>query len=1299
MIKLRNFILSAFFTVSSSIGVANAADLTLANEPLFLGGVIEPNIMFTLDDSGSMQWELMPESEIRSFNWGGITVTTPDGVTYSNIDDERVLNLYPYSQSSYDGDWYYFNLDDNSPEKEISFTYNFESSNPYNVRARSSYNNTLYYDPSVKYQPWLDYDGTPLYDPKGDGSGDVPTNCAPHNPYDTSLGCRDFTQINDGSEGTSTDSYAIWFNGSNTGCIGKYSACYAGTGGFWPATYYEWDASNANCDGTINDTDCYDEVRLTVDDEKLQNFANWYSYHRSRILASRAAIGQAFAAQGNDLRVGFAAINEGSETIDGVTSNGAVTKGVRDFELTVAAGSDRELFFDNLYGHDMDRNGTPLRTALDYVGEYFERTDNAGPWAAIPGGTDTTAHETCRKSYNILMTDGYYNGSNPGYGNVDKTNGSLIYSDIDPNDPAYQYTPVFPYQDEFSDTLADVAMHYWKRDLRTDVDNKVPPSPTNPAFWQHMVTYTIGLGVEGTLPSTTVLDENGPVWPDPTAGDQQKIDDLWHAAVNSRGDFFSTSDSQAFAQQLSTLLTSITDQSGLSSASVALNSGSLFSQSTLYQARFSSEDWSGELRAISIASDGSIGAELWEAGNALNSKAHGDRRIIVSQGSTAAPFTYNSLTVDQKAIINAAATTYSLSRDAIVNYLRGDSSNEGENALRPRSSKLGDITQSAPVFVGAPQFSYPDVWSDLADTNGEPEDSNAYSTFRTQYQDRPGIIYVGANDGMLHAFDTANGTELAAFIPEGVFSNLPSLLSPDYTHRYYVDGTANVIDAYFNNQGSNNGWRSILLAGLRGGGQSIIAIDVTDPPGYTKTCNVNDCTFTLAPGQTETTIAGKVLWEFSDASDPGNSEELGFTYSVPNLIRMQDGNWYAVFGNGYNNTADDDGDGTTTNDSTTGNAVLYVVDIETGDLEVKIDTGIGTADDPTGQNRPNGLATVTPIDFDGDYIVDYIYAGDLFGNVWRFDVTSDNTGTWDNNASITKMFTALADPSDSSSAQAITTRIQVKSHPEDKTTFLLLFGTGKYIESPGDNLVTGQLTQSFYGIWDKNDGSTPSFTKSDLVQQQIVEEFRASDEIPVADRGPDFEDFYYRVTTANPVYWDGLEPDPALAGSYDDYGWYMDLCLADTPDGSGGLSCSNNQGEKQVSDAVIRAGRIIFTTLLPSPSPCDFGGTSWLMELDANTGARIDFSPFDVSGDDTFSFQDYFAYDVDGDGTPDVNIPVSGRKSKVGILPTPGILADNPNDREFKYESGSSGEIEVVLENPGPKVEGRQSWQEIRHGF
>ena len=408
-----------------------ATPLSLSTVPLFLGTSVEANIVLTLDDSGSMHWEQMPS-------------------------DNRTRYVYPRAAGIYGGSDY-------SNRVPI-----FSNTLSYSVRVRSSDINKMYYNPEVTYVPWSTASGGSF--------GNASVTCAPHNPQNPSSPasaavCRDLTATN--TQWSRWDSY----NGTAGGFPGGVTR-NDGTRSFWPAVYYrynggvydgttDWNTANytevlirpaqATYTGGPERSDCSTPASCSYNEE-IQNFANWYTYYRSRVLTSRAGIGRAFAGQSSNIRVGFAAINVGSRSIDGVTSNRAMVRGVRTF-----SGAGRTNFYNDLYGHVMPAAGTPLPWAVNAVGEYYKRADNDGPWSEDPGAGSSTSHLECRQSFNILMTDGYYNGGAPAPGNIDNTVGATMTG---PNAASFLYTPIAPYSDAYPHTLADTAMDYWVQDLR-----------------------------------------------------------------------------------------------------------------------------------------------------------------------------------------------------------------------------------------------------------------------------------------------------------------------------------------------------------------------------------------------------------------------------------------------------------------------------------------------------------------------------------------------------------------------------------------------------------------------------------------------------------------------------------------------------------------------------------------------------------------------------------------------------------------------------------------------------------------
>lgn len=462
---------------------------------------------------------------------------------------------------------------------------------------------------------------------------------------------------------------------------------------------------------------------------------------------------------------------------------------------------------------------------------------------------------------------------------------------------------------------------------------------------------------------------------------------------------------------------------------------------------------------------------------------------------------------------------------------------------------------------------------------------------------------------MLHGFDANSGEEKLAYVPAAVYNNLSKLSSPGYSHRYFVDGSPTAGDAFY-----AGAWHSVLLGGLGGGGQSFFALDITDPSAFS-----------------ESNAASLARWEFTDSTDTDTDATmryaLGYSFSQPSLVKMANGKWAAVFGNGYNNT---EADG---HASTSGYAVLYILDVETGAVLAKINTKSGSA------GTPNGLATPTPLDSNGDGVTDYIYAGDLLGNIWKFDVTGISPSQWKvafgNAANPAPLFTA----SDvAGNPQPVTTRLEVGRHPV--SGLMVYFGTGKYLETT-DNSSTSP--QSFYGIRDNN---IPVSSRSTLLQQQVT--------------GVSGD---YRMTSNNTIDW-----------SFHN-GWYLDL-----PD----------TGERQVNDSQLRNGKIIFTTMIPDTTTCSYGGSGWLMELDALGGNHPRDAVLDVNGDGKINSTDM----ITSGGT---SIPPSGKKMS-SIPSAPGILggAGGSGNLENKYLNLSSGTVDKILESAGIGGSGRVSWKQIQ---
>lgn len=696
--------------------------------------------------------------------------------------------------------------------------------------------------------------------------------------------------------------------------------------------------------------------------------------------------------------------------------------------------------------------------------------------------------------------------------------------------------------------------------------------------------------------------------------------------------YFLVTNATSLSSQLAKAFSLILDKTG-SFSSAALSSGFLASDTLIYQAIFRTKDWSGQLLAFAIdSSNGNIlyngsgpQGSLWDAADKISlQNFNTGRNILTFKPSTlkgiafrwpttpATPGT-SELDVSQVAALNLNpinATNDNLGGERL-NYIRGDESHEVRNGgtFRDRSTLLGDIINSTPLVIKVPNQQYPITWSGTA-----AENTKSYGVFRQNNINRQAIIYVGANDGMLHGFDALNGNEVFAYVPAAAFLNLNQLTNPNYSHRYFTDGSPTVIDAFVNGD-----WRTMLVGTLNSGGQGVYALDVTDPSQFT-----------------EGGAPDVVKWEFTDANDA----DLGYTYSQASIVRLANGQWAAIFGNGYNNTVSDG------NASTTGNAVIYIVDIATGALIKKFDTMVGSSADPLSLGRPNGMSSPTVVDKDGNSIADIIYAGDLFGNLWKIDISTSDPNQWDfsyKTGSLPKPLFVAADSG--GKRQPITVKPAVSRLNFSTSGLQIYIGTGKYIETSDK---TDTSVQSVYAL--RDDNTSVITGRSQLREQTIVSQQNG-----------------IRVTSDN-----------LLANN--DRGWYLDLVYNGA-----------QRGERVVSNMLFLSGKIIFSTIIPTTDPCDFGGESWLMELNAITGSRLNYNVFDINGDDVFDTNDTVTY---SSGGQNYTVPASGVQATVGLVATPSVL--NAGDKEYKYLPGTSGGIQKVHENPGKQIFGRQSWRQLQ---
>ena len=1231
-------------------GAGSAGQLSLTNSPLFLSVPVPSNIFFLHDDSGSMDWDLLT-SETTTASDSSLA----DGVMTLSAGGDSTTYTYVYSSSTnnYGSTSSYGRI---LPEESSLSGANMPADKHGVWRARYHGYNKMYYNPDTNYLPWpgVDSAGNTLPDAKAI-SGAIPVTAVRFNPYDASsatlnlaANMSDWTSENvpetDGSPADVTNSgiyparYYTWTDdgdsvveAGDTHTLYEIRTSGCSTGATCPSSFTR---ASTRTDCTVSGT----TATCTVDQE-LKNFANWFMYHHRRQQASKYAIGKVIDQAQSEVRMGHATINNNPGN-PGTVSNAARVL------ITGMSGSwttgNKRAIFDALYKVKSDST-TPLRDALNKTGKYFECV-TTNIFGLSTGSTScpilpAASGGTCQQNFTVLVTDGYWNDSFSGPGNTD-TDGSGSYDGG-------------AYADSYSNTLADVAMHYYERDLAINLSDQVPVTAgVDNATHQHMVTYGVAFGVAGTLSAGPTDPAAAFSWPNPTAGDQQKIDDLRHAAYNGRGQYLSAEDPNALASALLSTLGSIGDRTG-SSASVAVNSRSLSTTTRLYQARFTSGEWSGDLRALAVNASGDVSTQTWSAKDQLVSQNWDTSRKILTRGSTTTgvAFRWTAINASQQADLNDNPATTTVDNDGKgenrLKWLRGDNSNEGTGAnfrTRTNSFKLGDIVDSSPIFVGAP-INLPDL------------ETTPHSSFREAYVSRREMVYVGANDGMLHGFDAATGQEKIAYVPSMLFSNLSKLTNPSYTHVYYVNASPTVGDAYgtFTNISgvcASGCWRTVLAGGLGGGGKGIYALDITDPDGSVTTSGISTALLAF----NENNAAKIALWEYTDSA----SGDMGYVYGQPTITKVKtsatDYAWAVIFGNGYNSTNE--------------NAVLYIVNAVTGALirKIVLNPDYDATWNPTGGTpiNGNGLSMPAVVDTNGDYVADRVYAGDLRGNMWRVDLTDNSPSNWDtkykSGSDARPLFQAV---DGSGNEQPITVQPEVGAHPDGQSNYMVYFGTGRYLVTTTDNAAAASPVQTFYGVWDDSySGSGTPVTRAKLLPQTISTATVGSTTV--------------RQVTNTTIQW-GSSGTCQSDGTGNCLGWRDDLLTATT----------GSLGEKAVSNPVLVGGtvpRIIFTTLIPQSDACTAGGTSWLMELNPKNGGQLPEQVFDVDGNGTIDANDMIG------GT----VPVAGINPGIGIMPEPTILRDPANKTDLKVETGSSGAVVTLKNYVSGTQGGRQSWRQLK---
>ncbi len=805
---------------------------------------------------------------------------------------------------------------------------------------------------------------------------------------------------------------------------------------------------------------------------------------------------------------------------------------------------------------------TPLAETLSDIGRYFA-TGNTGNLTIHPGqknqasvsvsnfftantgpGSRSSAlvnnsgqtivapiQYSCQRSFAVLMTDGQSNDDQQmssllvDYKGEFAANPSLFIAGT-PGGSTNNFGRKIGriYESLGSDYLDDVAKALFEIDLRPDL---LPTSGAKTTK-NNVETYTIGFADEQVL--------NDPLMRD--------------TAIAGNGQFLNASNSAELTAAFRSAVNNILSKTASATAVAVSTPNVIPGDNAAYAVSYNSGNWTGDLQAYPIdlaTGQPNTATPLWTGGSAqaqLNARTSASRKIASYTGvagtgqgiqfQPATATTATKLSAAQQALLNSPTTPPGPSDGAaVVAYLRGDRSGETSGTYRSRVHLLGDIIHAEPIVVREPANNYGDA---------------GYSAFKTANASRTKLVLQGANDGMLHAFNAATGAEEWAYVPNLVMANLNNLSSKNgFTHKYTVNGTAVAGDVDFNNSGGVVGtpdWRTLVVGGLGKGGRGYYALDVTQLPGP------------------ETDLAGKVLWEFpNSATNATVRANIGYSFGRPIIVKTRAQGWVALVTSGYNN-------GTNSGDSGgDGQGYLFVLNAKTGALIKAIGTGVGTATDPSGLAHISGYVTSRDV----DNTVDYVYGGDLKGNVWRFDLTHNaSIAQW----GVTKLAT-LVDAS--GNFQPVTTEPELANVRVTGGVYkrFVYVGTGRYL---GDSDIPGSAspnanasqTQTMYGLVDDLSapgGSNPVITPLRASLQQQTFSINADGS---------------RVASANSLNFSTQK------------GWYLDLPAA---------------GEKLDTHPTLAFSALVFNTNVPSADPCLPGGLSFNNVLDYQTGGFLPGSP------------------------------------------------------------------------------------------
>lgn len=901
--------------------------------------------------------------------------------------------------------------------------------------------------------------------------------------------------------------------------------------------------------------------------EEMTNFANWYAYYKTRNQMMKTAVGHAFQPITDNYNVGL------------VSLSSAAAEGTMNRPKPFS-GSNRSTWYTSLYAMN-GSSSTPIRQALHAIGKMYA---NQSPYNY--GSGSEVVQFPCQQNFTFVTTDGYWNGN---------AAADVVNNDNRENPARFCLRSkgcVDP-SAQSANSLADISLYWYNGGTNDGVTSLRPgledwskpglvPAAPGENTRLHMKTYTLGLGVDGIMTYEANYDTaaavggdfyklitgvssgcpwngGGPyVWPDPKTGDnggsaayQSRVDDLWHAAINGHGKYFSASDPRQVVEGLREALANIEVKVGAAAASATSTPNISQFDNDIFSATFTTVKWYGQLTKRKIDTvTGVVGnADVWNSsiivGRKVADTTDTRRILMLDTGGGLKDFDYAEMddvergwfdnkctALAQCANLSGANRTIVNSGANIVNWLRGRQQYADDTVLRAYSRTetipaggtatlpivLGDIASAKPAFSRDPRKSYQRA---------------GYNDFKVEHSTRAGTVFAAANDGMLHAFDAADGEELWAYVPRITMKKLHLQASINYgtNHQYTVDGSPEVGDVQIGGE-----WRTVLVAGLNAGGRGYYALDVTDPQ------------------------QPRALWELcADAtvcSGIHHEPEIGLSFGNPQFGTWKTAGgaerWVVFLTSGYNNIPGTDGV-----DSGSGQGYLFVVDVATGQVLDRISTGSGTT------ATPSGMAKITAITNNPstDPLVTYVYGGDNLGQMWRFDFTDPGT------VRTLKMGDAGPNQPITTRPDVALCRVDVAAESGDsapQTQRVVAFGTGRLLDITD---VGSAAVQSAYVLKDSGSAVMASQWRGASMAKQSLTR------IP----GAGGDTYTISGETVN------------LGAQA---GWYVDF--------------DRNTGERVNLDPKIVLGTLTVVTNLPSSSSaCSVGGTSNIYELDLCTARPV----------------------------------------------------------------------------------------------